>query len=484
LLLFLFLSRKRKRRTFKRERRGIAVEDTIAAIATGSGQSAIGIIRLSGSGAVAAVEQCFRPLGPRGLREHGPRELIYGDLLDSGGRPIDRVLCTYSLGPASCTGEDTAELHCHGSPMVLALGLEALFAAGARQAGPGEFTRRAFLNGKLDLTQAEAVIDLIDASTPGAVRQAAGRLSGALSRRLGGIYDALVELMAHFHAVLDYPDEDIDPFEARETAAALEKAGQELDALLCACRRGRLLNEGVPCAIVGRPNAGKSTLFNALLGFDRAIVTDVPGTTRDTVEERVDLGGVLLRLIDTAGLRDSDDTVEQLGVERTRQAIAHAELILAVTDGADGFTQEDRAVLELAAQAGKPWIWVVSKRDLTGPCAPWTTGAWEEAPAAAVSLSARTGQGLDALEAAVAALFPEPPTEQAGELLANARQEEAARRAREAVGRAKAALEAGVTPDAVLTDVEEALSALGELTGRSIRADITDRIFERFCVGK
>ncbi len=458
--------------------------DTIAAIATPMAPCAIGILRLSGPGAVAAADRVFSPFRGAPMSERPDRTLVYGTLHDREGAVIDNCLCAVSRAPHSYTGEDTAELQCHGSPAALALGLEALFAAGARQAGPGEFTRRAFLNGKLDLTRAEAVADLIHAESPAAARQAAGQLGGALERAADGVYDRLADLCAHFHAVLDYPDEDIAPFEAEELAGALKEAAGELDALAATYERGRLLNEGVPCAIVGRPNAGKSTLFNALLGYDRAIVTDIPGTTRDTVEERANFGGVLLRLIDTAGLREAGDEAERLGVERSRRAVARAELILAVTDGAGEFTREDREALELAASSGRPWIWIASKRDLTGPTALWATG-WEgNAPAAAVSLSAKTGEGLKELEQAVSALYPEPPASQAGAMLTNARQAEAAGRAREAVRRGAAALEAGLSPDAVVADVEEAMSALGELTGRTVSEDVTARIFERFCVGK
>ncbi len=458
--------------------------DTIAAIATPMAPCAIGILRLSGPGAVAAADRVFSPFRGAPMSERPDRTLVYGTLRDREGAVIDHCLCTVSRAPHSYTGEDTAELQCHGSPAVLALGLEALFAAGARQAGPGEFTRRAFLNGKLDLTRAEAVANLIHAESPAAARQAAGQLGGALERAADGVYDRLTDLCAHFHAVLDYPDEDIAPFEAEELAGALKEAAGELDALAATYERGRLLNEGAPCAIVGRPNAGKSTLFNALLGYDRAIVTDIPGTTRDTVEERANFGGVLLRLIDTAGLREAGDEAERLGVERSRRAVARAELILAVTDGAGEFTREDREALELAASSGRPWIWIASKRDLTGPTALWATG-WEgNAPAAAVSLSAKTGEGLKELEQAVSALYPEPPASRAGAMLTNARQAEAAGRAREAVRRGAAALEAGLSPDAVVADVEEAMSALGELTGRTVSEDVTARIFERFCVGK
>ena len=458
--------------------------DTIAAIATPPVPSAIGILRLSGPGAIAAADGVFTPFHGGPMSTRPDRALVYGALHDRDGGVIDHCLCTVSRAPHSYTGEDTAELQCHGSPAALALGLEALFAAGARQALPGEFTRRAFLNGKLDLTGAEAAADLIHAESSAAVYQAAGQLGGALARIVDGIYDRLTDLCAHFHAVLDYPDEDIEPFEAAELSQALSRAAAELDALADTYKRGRLLNEGVPCAIVGRPNAGKSTLFNALLGRERAIVTDIPGTTRDTVEERINFGGVLLRLIDTAGLRETEDAVERLGVERSRAALEGAELILAVTDGAADVTPEDTEVLRLASQSGRPWIWVVSKRDLTGPSALWSTAPDGNAPAASISLSARTGEGLDKLEQAVAALFPQPPRSEAGSMLTNARQAEAANRARQAVRRGAEALGAGMPPDAVVADVEEALSALGELTGRTVREDVTARIFARFCVGK
>ena len=356
---------------------------------------------------------------------------------------------------------------------------------------PGEFTRRAFLNGKLDLTRTEAVADLIHAETPAAARQAALQLGGALERAVDGIYNDLTDLCAHFHAVLDYPDEDIESFELEELSAALAGAAERLDKLSATYQRGRLLNEGIPCAIVGLPNAGKSTLFNALLGYERAIVTPSPGTTRDTVEERVNFGGVLLRLIDTAGLRETDDQAERLGVERSRAAVERAELIFAVVDSAaepgetNGRKLEE--LLRMVRNPGKPWIWIGSKCDLSGVLggAVGTVGGDRSAnPAATVCLSAVTGKGMDQLEQAVAALFPEDTEIQAGVMLTNARQAEAAARARAAIRRGAEALRSGLSPDAVVADVEEALSALGELTGRTVREDVTARIFERFCVGK
>ena len=455
--------------------------DTIAAISTPPGPGAIGILRLSGPRAIEVAQASFRPLNKVPLSQHRPHELVYGDLLDRDGQPIDRVLCTFSRGPVSYTGEDTAEFQCHGSPMVLSLGLEALFSRGARQARAGEFTRRAFLNGKLDLAQAEAVGDLLEARSREGARHAAGQLTGALSRRIGGVYSALVDVMAHFHAVLDYPDEDIDPFRMEELSHQLSQQESALRALAGSYRRGQYIRDGVPCAIVGRPNAGKSSLLNALVGFDRAIVTNIPGTTRDTVEERAELGGVTLRLIDTAGLRRSDDPIEQLGVERSRKAMEEAELILLVADGAAEWTREDSELARAVADTGKPWVLVWSKADLEKRAAAADMSGADAPPA--VEVSAKTGQGLDWLAAAVGALFPRGQ-EEYGQLLTNARQAEAAGRALSAVIRAQEALESGVTPDAMLTDVEDALSALGELTGQSVREDITDRIFQRFCVGK
>ena len=448
--------------------------DTIAALSTPAGVGGVGVIRLSGPRAADILAQCFRPAGGGRLEDHPPRQMVYGRLLDREGQTIDRCLAFYTAGTASFTGEITGELHCHGSPMVLSLALETLFALGCRQAGPGEFTRRAFCSGKLDLAQSEAVADLLEARSREGVRHAAGRLGGALSRRIEEIYQALTQLDAHFCAVLDYPDEDLDPFTANTLKTALEEQRQALGRLTDSWRRGRQISQGVPCALVGRPNGGKSSLFNALVGYDRAIVTPIPGTTRDTVEERLELGGVPLRLIDTAGLRQSQDPIEQLGVERSRAAMEGAGLVLVLADGGKPLEEEDRALLARARESA-PALLIRTKADLE-------QAAWPVE--ADVTLSARTGQGLEALEDAVARCFPKGEQECYGELLANARQAEAAGRALGHVEQALEALEVGFAPDAVLSDVEQALEALGELTGRTVREDVTDCIFKRFCVGK
>ncbi|MDE7261479.1 MAG: tRNA uridine-5-carboxymethylaminomethyl(34) synthesis GTPase MnmE [Oscillospiraceae bacterium] len=453
--------------------------DVIAAISTANVLSAIGIVRVSGEGCFAVCDKVFQPAGGGLFSASRPREMTLGRLLDREGQAVDSCLAVRFPGPGSYTGEDCAEFHCHGSPVVLGEALEALFAAGARQAGRGEFTKRAFLNGRMDLTQAEAVIDLIESETAQAARNAVEQLGGALRQRVEPVYSSLLDLTSQFYAVVDYPDEDIEDLRREDMLRTLAEAEETLQALLATFRRGKILRQGVPTAILGRPNAGKSSLLNALLGYDRAIVTSVAGTTRDTVEEKAVVGGVLLRLIDTAGIRDTGDAVERLGVERAQKAAAAAELVLLVLDGSQPLTAEDRAAAE-AAQGSPHVIVIRNKCDLPQAV---DRVSLEAGFPPALPVSAKEGTGLDNLEAAVAALFPAgevPP----GHVLTNARQAEAVSRAAGALRGAREALEGGLTPDAALTDTERALNALGELTGRTLREDLVSRIFERFCVGK
>ena len=450
------------------------MSDVIAAVSTGHQVCAIGIIRLSGAGCIEIAQRVFTG---QNLTEAPNRKLVLGTLHDAKGRIIDQCMAVCSRSPHSYTGEDTVEFHCHGSPAVLAAGLDALYRAGARPAGRGEFTKRAFLNGKMDLTQAEAVIDLIDADTADAAANAAGQVGGVLQRRLAPIYDNLTNLCSHLHAVLDYRDEDIEDFGLQNYASALRAAAKELYALLKTYGQGRILRQGVAAAIVGRPNVGKSSLLNALAGFERAIVTDIPGTTRDTVEESVMVGATRLRLIDTAGIRETGDTVEALGVQRSKKALEEADLAIFICDGSQPLTQEDHEIINLCLDIPNA-IALINKSDLGSEVQP------SDLPFTTVlPVSIKEQDGLEKLADILDDMFAgDTPCD--GSILTNARQFDACRRAYEAMLESLKGLQLGLTPDAVLTDVEAAMEAMGEVTGATVREDITARIFERFCVGK
>lgn len=449
----------------------------IAAIATGLVRSGIGILRMSGDGCIDLANRVFALYNGQALSSLPDRKLARGTLFDAQGRPIDEAMVFVSHAPHSYTGEDTVEFQCHGSPAVLTAGLSALLSNGFHQAGPGEFTKRAFLNGQMDLTQAEAVIDLIDAETADAAANAAGQVAGVLRKQLDPIYDSLMDICSHFHAVLDYPDEDIEPFRLQAYADTLTSASKKLDALLSSCRRGNFIKNGVQTVILGAPNAGKSSLLNALAGFDRVIVTDIPGTTRDAVEQTVTLGRHLLRLLDTAGIRDTSDIVEHLGVERSLKAAQACQLAFFVVDGSKPLTPEDEAAMDAALQAPEA-IAILNKQDL--PC---VIDPSELPFSYVIPVSCAKQAGLDLLEQALDMVFDdEAPCD--GSILTNARQADAIAKSRASIEAARSSLRLGMTPDAVLVDVEAAMEALGEATGRVVREDITNRIFERFCVGK
>ncbi len=450
---------------------------TIAAVSTGNCISAIGILRMTGDDCAQIGNKVFTLNNGKALAEAPDRKLVLGQLHDRQGRIIDSCCAIYSRGPHSYTGEDTVEFHCHGSPAVLAAGLEALYVAGARPAGRGEFTKRAFLSGKLDLTQAEAVIDLIEAETAEAAANAAGQVEGRLKSKLLPIYNNLTDLCSHFHAVLDYPDEDIADFGLANYEAPLKADAKALYELLKTYGQGRILRQGVACAIVGKPNVGKSSLLNALAGYERVIVTEVAGTTRDTVEETVMVGATRLRLTDTAGIRETEDKIEAMGVERSKKAMENADLVVFVCDGSQPLTHEDQVIIDLCLEQENA-VALINKTDLGQVVTP------DQLPFMnIIEICANTGENLNLFADVVDNLFGgETPCD--GSILTNARQFDAIRRAYEAMLRALQGLKLGLTPDAVLTDVEEAMEAMGEVTGNTVREDITARIFERFCVGK
>ena len=457
--------------------KGASMSDLIAAIATGSIATAIGIVRVSGDGCFAACDRVFRPRNGVPFAQQPSHKMVFGEMLDDSGAAIDQGLAVRFGGGHSYTGEDSAEFHCHGSPVVLHTLLSALFAAGARQAQAGEFTKRAFLNGKMDLTEAEAVIDLIDAQSAAAAKNAAAQLDGGLRRRLEPVQEALIDITSRFYAVVDYPDEDIEDIQPQQIRSSLQIAADTLSALLDTAQRGRVLKNGVRTAIVGLPNAGKSSLLNALAGYDRAIVTDIPGTTRDTVEETVTCGGLLLRLIDTAGLREAADEVERIGVERAKKALAEADVRALVLDSASPLTEEDKAALFGLA----PQMIVLSKGDLAQRLtAADVRAAFGDVPM--VTVCATRGEGMEALRDALTAFVPADGAESSA--LSQARHVEAAGRARAALCDAVTAIEDGMPLDVAAVDLSAALDALGEITGETMSERVIDEVFAKFCVGK
>ena len=439
--------------------------DTIAAIATAPGTGAIAVIRVSGPQAVRVVQACT---GGRVLQ---PRLATLVRVRDAAGGVIDECVATYFAGPASFTGEDTVELSCHGGMLVTRRVLERVLACGARPADPGEFSRRAFENGKMDLTQAEAVMDVISAGSDLALRAAQNQLQGAIGTRVEAAVDVLINVAAHVEAYIDFPEEDIAPDTTDTLLAQLDEVAGILRRLLDTADEGRLLREGVRTAIVGAPNVGKSSLLNMLLGYERAIVSSTAGTTRDTIEESVVLGGLCLRLIDTAGLHESADAIECAGMERSRRAGAEADLLLEVAD-----VSAPRQALPLPA-TGAHRLLLLNKCDL--PEHPDWAGE-----TGAIRLSCATGTGREALAAAVESLFLRESGERDSLAAINTRHRHALQQALEYLAAARAALVAGESPEFVDVDLRAALDSLGSITGRIDTEDILTRVFATFCLGK
>jgi tRNA modification GTPase len=445
-----------------------STDDTIVAIATPPGRGGIGVVRLSGPD--AATIACALT----GRERFEPRHATLTTVAAADSAAIDQAVVTHFPAPHSYTGDDVVELSAHGSPVVLDAIVRAAAGAGARLANPGEFTFRAYLNGRIDLVQAEAVGELIDAVTPLQARVAFDQLEGTLTARLREMDRALLDLIAPLEASLDFPDEGYHFITPADTARALNGTREALDALLADAARGKMIREGLTVAIVGRPNAGKSSLFNRLAGAARAIVTDVPGTTRDLLTERVDIGGVPLTIVDTAGQRASaGDAIEEEGISRARQAGEAADLVLVVLDRSRPLADDDRALLE--ETTSRPRLLVASKSDLAS--------AWDAPAAGAHEVSSLTDQGIALLRAALAdAAGAGVPRDRAP--MANLRHAALLEKARDAVARAAAAAEAGVPEECILADLHEARGRFDEITGARPQEEVLRVIFERFCIGK
>lgn len=452
--------------------------DTIAAIATPLGTGGIGVIRLSGPEAVTVAARIFQRLGNKNVEKMKGYTAAFGRIHD-GESVVDEAVLTVFRAPKSYTGEDVAELSCHGGVYILRRALRACLSAGARPAQPGEFTRRAFLAGKLSLTQAEAVIDLISADGEQAMQAALTARDGALSRAAEQAAEELLAHSAHIAAWSDYPEEDLVPLDPAGLRRGIADAAGRLERLLLTYESGRVLRDGVETAIIGRPNVGKSALMNLLSGVDRSIVTELPGTTRDVVEERVRVGGVTLVLADTAGIRDTEDPVEKIGVELARKRLASCRLILLVFDASRPLTGEDEALLELVK--GRRVIAVVNKVDLDVRL---DIGALRGRVSALAEISARTGEGAEDLAAAIIRVLELGNIDTSAAMVVNERQRDCISGALSELREALAALEAGFPPDAAAVCLEAALDQLLSLTGRRTPEAVVDQVFSRFCVGK
>lgn len=472
-----------------------ALEDTICAIATPAGEGGIGIVRLSGARALAVAEGVVRLRSGRPLRSLGSHTLHLADVrLPSSLHPskaanssaasepgdlCDEALVVYMKGPRSFTGEDVVEIQSHGGGLVLSLVCRACIAAGARLASPGEFTKRAFLNGRLDLSQAEAVLDTIRAKSAASLTAAQRQLRGQLAREVDAAREALLRLLAHLEAGIDFAGEDIELLRRPELLETLEGVILRLERLQATAREGRLLREGARVVITGRPNVGKSSLLNRLLKEERAIVTAVPGTTRDVIEEAIDLDGLIIHLVDTAGIRETEDPLEQEGIKRSRSAQKEADLQVVVVDGSAPLTCDDLRLIEQVA--GRRHVIAVNKRDLALMVEPVAT----RAASAFVPVSAKTGEGIECLRSAIREQLIGAGAEAAeGVMVTNVRHQAALDQAREALDQAKASVAAEMADELIAVDVRTAADALGEITGAITTDEILEQVFSTFCIGK
>ncbi len=443
------------------------LSDTIVAISTPPGRGGIGVVRLSGPAALPITRSMLRV---RNAPE--PRVAVLAELLDESDEVVDSVVATWFAAPRSYTAEDVVEISCHGSPVVLQHCVERAVRLGARPAEPGEFTLRAYLNGRLDLPRAEAVRDLIDATTLYQAKIATQQIDGSVSRRIKPIKEQLLELIALMEAGIDFAEDDIDVAPPDELLRRIGGVREGLDRLVKSFAYGKLVHNGFTLAIIGRPNVGKSSLFNRLLEQDRAIVTDIPGTTRDTVSEVAAIGGIPVRFVDTAGIREGQDRVEQLGIERSYQALADADLSLVVLDGSAGVTAEDQVLLERAAGA----LIVVNKADQ--PEAPGL-------PVDGLRVSALTGHGVEELRARIlGAVSPGAGPERESGFITSVRHEALLREAVESLDRAANAVRFGIPHEMIMLDLYATLQPVDAITGATTADDILNRIFSTFCIGK
>lgn len=453
--------------------------DTIAAIATPLGESGIGVIRISGSHAYAVGDAIFCSPSGKPLAQRRDRSIQHGLVVADDGRPVDEVLMLIMKGPHSYTAEDVLEIQCHGGRKALEEILSLVLAHGARLANPGEFTQRAFVNGRIDLAQAEAVMDVIQAKSRQGLTSAVNQLEGRLSKVIGAMRHELTDFITRLEVTIDYPEEDLEDITVPDVAGAIRKQLASLDEMLEASHDGRIIRDGVMAAIAGTPNAGKSSLLNRLLQEDRAIVTDVPGTTRDVLEEWISLKGVPVCLVDTAGIRETDDTVEKIGVTKAKAYMDKADIILVVIDSSRPLSEEDRAILEDTKERNV--LMVLNKSDLTPVVAEKDLGQYGHP---VLSLSAGTGEGLEALKEQLLSLALSHADTAGSALLTNTRHIELVRQSREALKRALDSIEAGMPVDCAVVDLREAWDLLGSITGDTVHDDMVEEIFSRFCLGK
>ena len=459
--------------------------DTIAAVSTPRGKGGVALLRISGPDAVAIASRVFVPKNKIKLAEQPARMAVYGEILapeaDGSRQSVDDGIATVFYAPASFTGEDTVELCCHGGVLLTETVLTAVFAAGARPALAGEFTKRAFLNGKLGLSAAEALGQILEAGTREQLTLAHTGMRGKIEQRCDEIYGELCRILASIYVKIDYPDEDLADMSREEIRAAFAGCEASLRRLAESYRTGHAIAEGIPTVICGRPNVGKSSLYNRIVGREAAIVTEVEGTTRDVLSESAALGRVTLRLSDTAGLHDTEDPVEKIGITRANEVIDGAELVLAVFDAGVAPTEEDVRLIERLSCVDTPVIAVLNKSDLCADHQDDYTSKFTHT----VSISAKSGAGFEELVSSVEQLFIDGALDSRNDaVLTNARQHAAALASLEAVRSAIAALDAGYPIDLCCTDAEDAMSSLRELDGRAVSEDIVSQIFSHFCVGK